>query len=203
MSPVDLEGALPSIVGRRELLDGGRSAKTQKRAEETAVKAVILEIFVHAGEVLSAIAEIGPVKSARIDHRRGAGQTVCVRCSTTAWENVVGGFGSSCAGNMGGHVGSQKLGTKRIWIVGLCPGGKSGIGKCQHLIPRRDGRTKGFDSEKEEKLMMGDDWAADCRGNIVAVKWSVSLGSVRQRVLGIHALAREIVAGQAMKFVRT
>ena len=62
MRPVDLEGALPSVVCGRELRDCRGAPEAKKSAKETTVDAIILEVLVHPDEILRSIAEIGGIK---------------------------------------------------------------------------------------------------------------------------------------------
>src|SRR5215467_5910595 len=190
--PIDLKSALPGVVCGGKLRNRCGPTVAEQSAEEAAVYAVVLQVFVNADEVLSAVAEIGRVETSRIDHRSGTRQIVCRSRSTCAGEDIVGRFQDGCADDMRRHVSRQNLSTKGVWIIGFGPRRKCGIGECLRHAACRGGRTQRFHSEKEEELMMGYDWSANSRRDVVAVKRSIRRSMRKFRVCK-HLLVIEIV----------
>src|SRR6516162_1757672 len=155
MSPIDLESALPGSVRRRELRDRRGSAVVKHRAKETAVDAIILEVLVHTDEILRAIAEIRGIERSRIDHRRRAWQIVRCGGSAGTREDIVCGFQNRCPYDVGGYVGIQNLGSKRIRIVGLGPRRKRAICKGLSHTARGIGRTQRLHAKKKKNWRCG------------------------------------------------
>ena len=73
MSPVHLKSALRGVVRGRKLWDHVGRTVVQECPVETAVNAVILEILVHAKEILVAVTETTGVENSRVNHRGAAG----------------------------------------------------------------------------------------------------------------------------------
>src|SRR5208283_1870604 len=77
------------------------------------------------------------------------------------------------------------------------------IHKCHSLIARRSRRTQGFYAKEEEKMMVRNDWAADCSREVVAVEGTVRMIGAGQRVLRKHGLVVKIIASQTVELIRT
>ena len=87
-------------------------------------------------------------------------------------------------------------------MIRLGPGRELWVSKRQNLVPRGCRRAQRFQAEEEEELVMGNDGTADCPRQVVAMKRIVRLSGTGQRILGIHLLVVEIVAGQAVELIR-
>ena len=148
-----------------------------------------------------AIPEVAGIENSRVNHLCSTGQIVCRGGSACARENSSRGLGyavydlDAIIGRSAGRIGIQDLGPKGIWMIRLGPGRELWVSKRQNLVPRGCRRAQRFQAEEEEELVMGNDGTADCPRQVVAMKRIVRLSGTGQRILGIHLLVVEIVAG--------
>src|SRR5215471_332615 len=203
VSPVDLYGALPIVVGGRELRNDIGGWVGLQGAEETAVDAIFLEILVNTNKVLRTVDDVGGVESSAVGHRCGTRQVIRRRSTTSPRENRICSTGYAADSDTSGHIGVQDFGAKRVGIVGLRPGGEGRVRECHDVVSSGGRRTQRFNAEEKEKLVMRNDGTTDRPGEVVAMERIVGVVGAGQRVLREHRLVVKIVAGQAVELIGT
>src|SRR5208283_637701 len=127
--------------------------------------------------------DVGGVESTAVCHRGGTRQVIRRRSSTGPGENRIRGTGYATDSHMSGHIGVQNLGAKRVGIVGLRPGREGRVRERHDVVSRGSRRTQSLYTEEEEELVMRNDGAADCSGEVIAVERVVRVVRAGQRVL--------------------
>src|ERR1700722_547193 len=179
MRPIHLQGTLPVVIRGGELRNNIRRRVGLQRPKETAVDAVLAEVFVHANEVLGAIDDVCGIEYSAVDHRRRARQVLGGGGSTSSRENVICSCRHGNADHVGWDVSIQYLGSKCAGVIRLRECRERGVRESDDLVACRSRRTQGFYPKEEEKLVMGNNRPTDRPGEIVAMEGIVGMIGAR------------------------
>src|SRR6266436_2462724 len=179
MRPIHLQRTLPVVICGRELWDDIRRGIGLKGTKETAVNAILAEIFIHANEILGAVDDVCGIKYSAVNHRRSARQVLRCRCSTSSRENVICRFRYGNADYVSRNVSIQNFCSERAWIIRFSKSCERWIRESYDVVSGRSRRTQCLYAEKEEKLVMGNNRATDRSGEVVAMERIIGMIGAR------------------------